>query len=118
MMPLVRLVAATSLGAMLAVVTTGLAAGGLASQGSVMLDLLWGRITLVDIYLAFLFGWVWIAWRERSALRAAAWLLATVVLGSLALWAYVLGAAVRAESAGALVLGPHRVRPSSDTRAG
>jgi hypothetical protein len=113
----VRLVAAASLGAMLAVVTTGLAEGGLLSQGSVILDLLWGRITLVDIYLAFLLGWVWIAWRERSPLRAGAWLLATVVLGSLTLWAYVLGAAVRADSVEALVVGPHRVRPSSARRA-
>ena len=104
----VRLVAAASLGAMIAVVSTGMAEGGLASQGSEMLELLWGRITLVDIYLAFLLGWMWIAWRERSPVRAAAWLVATVVFGSLTLWAYALGAAVRADSIEELLAGPHR----------
>lgn len=31
----------------------GLAAGTFASEGGEILDLLWGRITLVDVYLAF-----------------------------------------------------------------
>jgi hypothetical protein len=111
-MLLVRLTAAAAFGAMIAVVGAGLSAGGLTDEGGQMLDLLWGRITLVDIYLAFLVGWVWIAWRERSAVRAGAWLVATIVLGSLALWAYVLGAALRSTEVSELLVGPQRARPS------
>jgi hypothetical protein len=105
---LIRLLAAFGLAAMTAAIVGGLAVASFTEDGGAILELAWGRVTLLDIYLAFLFGWLWIAWRERSALRAGAWLLATLVTGSLALFAYLLGASLRAHSVTELVVGPAR----------
>ncbi|WP_052664173.1 hypothetical protein [Nitriliruptor alkaliphilus] len=107
----VRLLAATLVGAMVAAIGAGSAAGGFLDDGRVLLDLVWGRVTLVDIYAAFLVGWLWIALRERSAVRAALWLPAVAITGSLALAVYLLGAAIRADDPEQLFLGPHR-RPT------
>jgi hypothetical protein len=70
-------------------------------------------VTLIDIYLAFGLGWLWIAWREASPVRAGMWLAATLVTGSLALFAYLLGASMRADTVTRLVLGPHRSLPTA-----
>jgi hypothetical protein len=93
---------------MVAAILGGFLEGEFLSEGGELLDLVWGRVTLVDIYAAFLVGWLWIALRERSVVRAVAWLPAVVVTGSLALAVYLLGAAVRAEGPEELLLGPRR----------
>ena len=50
----------------------------------------WFVATLFDTYFAFLFFWLWLAWREQHWVRAAAWLIAILLLGNLAMAAYVL----------------------------
>jgi len=50
----------------------------------------WGLTTLVDLYAAFVTVWLWIAWRERSAVARIAWALLIAGLGSMAIAAYVL----------------------------
>jgi hypothetical protein len=104
----IRVVAALGCAMMTATIVAGFATASFTADGAVLLDLVWGRVTLVDIYLAFLFGWLWIAWRERSPVRAALWAAVTVVLGSVALFAYLLGASVRATTTHEVVVGPHR----------
>ena len=104
----IRVVAAVGVAAMTSLIVGGFTVASFTEEGGALLALTWGRVTLIDIYLAFLFGWLWIAWRERSPLRAVLWGLAAVVTGSLALFAYLLGAALRARSTTELVLGPHR----------
>jgi hypothetical protein len=104
----VRLLAAALVGAMGAAIVGGFLEGRFLAEGATLLDLVWGRVTMVDIYAAFLVGWTWIALRERSVVRAALWLPAVLVTGSFAMAVYLLGAAVRAEDAEALLLGPHR----------
>ncbi|MFP4148372.1 MAG: DUF1475 family protein [Nitriliruptoraceae bacterium] len=105
---IVRLVAALGCAAMTAAIVAGFATASFTEEGALLLELTWGRVTLVDIYLAFLFGWLWIAWRERSPVRAALWAVATVITGSVALFGYLLGASLRARTTTELVLGPHR----------
>jgi hypothetical protein len=104
----VRLLAAAGTVTMAVAIVVGFTTASFTEDGAVIVGLVWGRVTLVDIYLAFLFGWLWIAWRERSPGRAAAWLAATVVTGSLALFGYLLLASLRSESIPDLVVGPHR----------
>jgi hypothetical protein len=108
----VRLVAAAACGMMTSTIVAAFSVASFTAEGGLLLELAWGRVTLIDIYLAFLFGWLWIAWRERSPLRAALWAVATVVTGSVALFAYLLGASLRARTSTELVLGPHRRQPA------
>jgi hypothetical protein len=104
----IRLLAAAGTLAMAVAIVLGFATASFTEDGAAIVGLVWGRVTLVDIYLAFLFGWLWIAWRERSTGRAAAWLVATLITGSFALFAYLLLASLRSATVPALVVGPHR----------
>jgi hypothetical protein len=104
----IRLLAAFGTAAMAAAIVGAFSVASFGEQGAVLAELTWGRVTLIDIYLAFVFGWLWVAWRERSTWRAALWLLATLVTGSLALFGYLLGASLRASTVDELVLGPRR----------
>ncbi len=105
---LLRMVAGLGVAAMTSAIVGGFATASFTEEGGALLALTWGRVTLLDIYLAFLFGWLWIAWRERSPLRAALWGVATLITGSLALFGYLLGASLRARTITDVVLGPHR----------
>lgn len=108
MLLVVRLIAAAGTLAMAVAIVVGFATASFSEDGSALVGLTWGRVTLLDLYLAFLFGWLWIAWRERSVVRATLWAVATIVTGSFALFGYLLGASLRADSVTQLVLGPHR----------
>lgn len=50
----------------------------------------WGLATLFDAYFAFLTVWLWIAWRESSALSRGIWLVAILLLGNFAIATYAL----------------------------
>ena len=105
----IRLFAGLTVGAMVAVIAAAFGAASFTGDGAILLDLAWGRVTLVDLYLAFGMMWLWVAFRERSAVRAAAWLLATLTTGSLAIGVYLLWASIRAEDPVELVLGRDRL---------
>lgn len=65
----------------------------------------WGITTLVDLYAGLALVACWIAYRERSAVHAAPWIVGLVLLGNLATLIYVVIAAARAGSMNELILG-------------
>ena len=71
----------------------------------------WFIATLFDAYFGFLWFWIWVAWREGGWLPRLAWLVAILLLGNMAMAAYVL-LALRRLPPGAgvpgLLLGRHR----------
>ena len=50
----------------------------------------WFLATLVDTYLAFFTYWLWVAYKETSALSRLLWLLLIFGLGNMAMAAYML----------------------------
>ena len=50
----------------------------------------WGRATLFDTYFAFLTVYLWIAFKERGLARRIGWFLGVMLLGNIAIAAYVL----------------------------
>ena len=50
----------------------------------------WFVATLFDTYFAFLTFWLWLAWREGSWAARIGWLVAILLLGNIAMAAYVL----------------------------
>jgi len=50
----------------------------------------WFRATLADAYFGFLTVYVWVAYKERTLLARALWLLAFLGLGNIAIAVYVL----------------------------
>ncbi len=89
------LLSATGALVMLGAILYGFATGDFGAEGGQLLDLAWGRVTLIDLYLSFAVFWAWVASRERTWATRLAWLVAIVTLGSLAICAYVALAALR-----------------------
>lgn len=50
----------------------------------------WFIATLFDAYFAFLWFWLWIAYKETSWLARAVWLVLVLALGNIAMAAYML----------------------------
>lgn len=61
-------------------------------------DSWWGITTMVDLYAGLAVIAAWISHRERSALRAAPWILGLVLLGNLTTLAYLVFAGLRSQS--------------------
>ena len=53
-------------------------------------DNLWTIATLIDAYYGFLTFYVWVLWKETRALPRAGWFVAIMLLGNIAMSAYVL----------------------------
>lgn len=68
-------------------------------------DTWWGVTTMVDLYAGLLAVAGWIAYRERSARRAAPWIVGLLLLGNLTTVVYVAFAAARSSSVDQLVRG-------------
>lgn len=101
---ILRVVAPLAALAMAVTVAVGL---GAAPQGAAaeLLDNAWGRVTVIDLYLALGAVWAWIAWRERRAGPAVLWALLLVTTGSVAAWAYIAWRAHEARDVAELLLG-------------
>ena len=104
----VRVVAPLATVAMAATVVVGLAS---AQHGAVaaLLENAWGRVTILDLYLALGAVWTWIVWRERRATSAALWGLLLVGTGSIAVWGYIAWRARTARDVTELLLGPAEI---------
>ena len=62
---------------------------GVFDNRSLMEDV-WFQVTLLDAYLGFLTVYVWIAWKERTALRRSLWFVLVMSFGNMAVSLYVL----------------------------
>jgi hypothetical protein len=87
----------------------GFAFGELGEEGSRLIAMPWGLVTVVEVYagIALFSGWIWA--RERSPAVAGGWVLALCVLGNVIAGIYVALAAARAGgNTTAFWLGPGR----------
>jgi hypothetical protein len=104
-----RLLAPLGSVALLVPVASAIAAGApFGAEGGVILALAWGLVTLVDLGIALVLGWAWIAWREARPLRAVLWLPVVALTGSAGICAYLAVAALRAGTVREVLLGPRR----------
>jgi predicted permease len=53
-------------------------------------DRWWTIATLMDAYFGFMTFYVWVYWKERRALPRLLWFIAIMLLGNMAMSAYVL----------------------------
>lgn len=104
-MTAIRVVAGLGVAAMLAALAYGFTTGDFGAEGSAILDLAWGRVTLIDLYVGLALIGSWIVMREASWPRSLPWLVGLVVLGSLAAALYVLIASLRSRDLRGLMLG-------------
>jgi hypothetical protein len=80
-MKLAKAIALLGTLAMAAVLIYGFAVGDFLAEGAELLRMPWGIVSLVDLYVGFILFSGWIAYRERSWVRAAMWIVLVMVLG-------------------------------------
>jgi predicted membrane-bound dolichyl-phosphate-mannose-protein mannosyltransferase len=73
---------------MLGAIVSGFMTGDFNAEGSILLSIAWGRITLIDIYVSFFVFCGWVIFRERSWWRSIIWIALVIVLGSLTICTY------------------------------
>ena len=76
--------------AMVTALGYGVLEGDFSAEGAVLVDLAWGRVSLVDIYTGVFVFATWIVWREDSMRRATPWLVLLVVFGNFGIAPYLL----------------------------
>lgn len=67
--------------AMTAVLIYGFTIGDFAAEGSQLVRMPWGIVSLVDLYVGFALFSAWIVHREPSAAAAVVWVVLMMVLG-------------------------------------
>lgn len=67
----------------------GFIVGDFLGDGSKLLSMPWGIITLVDIYISFFVFCGWIIYREKSIILSILWTLLVIVLGSFTVCLYL-----------------------------
>jgi len=89
----VMIVAGLGALAMAGILVYGFAVGDFAGEGSRLLAMPWGRVSLVDLYVGFVLFACWILFRDGFTPLSASWIAGVMVLGSLAICLYLLVAA-------------------------
>jgi hypothetical protein len=80
-MRIAKLIALLGLLAMTGVLIYGFTVGSFAEEGSKLLSLPWGIVSLVDLYVGFILFTGWIVYREKSLARSLVWAVLMMVLG-------------------------------------
>ncbi len=80
-MKIAKLIALAGLLAMTGVLVYGFTVGDFFQEGSQLLSMPWGIVSLVDLYAGFALFSVWIVYREKSPLRSVIWVVLMMVLG-------------------------------------
>jgi len=96
-MKIAKAVALLGVLAMTAVLVYAFTTGDLAGEGSVLLSMPWGIVSLVDLYVGFMLFSGWIVYREQSLVRSVVWVVLMMVLGFFTASLYVFIALQRSD---------------------
>ena len=80
-MTLAKMIALLGLLAMSTVLIYGFTVGDFSGEGSKLLSMPWGIVSLVDLYTGFILFSGWIVYREKSVPKAVIWVVLMMVLG-------------------------------------
>jgi FtsH-binding integral membrane protein len=90
-MRLAKIISLLGMLAMTAVLIYGFTVGDFFREGSQLLSMPWGIVSLIDLYTGFILFSLWIIYREKSLPVAILWTIAMMVLGFFAgsLYAFI-----------------------------
>jgi hypothetical protein len=80
-MKIVKVVSLLGLLAMTGILIYGFSVGNFSSEGTKLLTMPWGIVSLVDLYVGFALFSCWIVYREKSVLRSIVWVVLMMTLG-------------------------------------
>ena len=75
---------------MAAMIVFSLITGDFAAEGSILIGMVWGQMSLVDLYVGFLLFYLWIWYREKNVFSKLLWFVLLMTTGSLATALYIL----------------------------
>lgn len=87
-----RILVSLCLITLIATIAYATSVGDFFREGSQLLEMPWGVVTLVDVYAGFALFSGWIVSRERRGWQAACWIVALLLLGNVVSCIYVLAA--------------------------
>jgi hypothetical protein len=88
-MRLAKAIALLGAAAMSAVLIYAFSTGNIGEEGSKLLSMPWGIVSLVDLYVGFALFSGWIVYRERSLVPSVIWVMLMMVLGFFTASVYV-----------------------------
>ncbi len=97
-MKLIRLFAWISSLVMTFMIIFSLLTGNFFEHGSILMGLVWGQMSLVDLYVGFFLVYLWIYYKESRLLPRLIWAILLIVTGSLATALYILIESYRAKT--------------------
>ena len=80
-MTIIKIIALIGVAAMTVVIATGFFIGDFNREGTVLLSMPWGIVSMVDLYTGFTLFSCWIAYREKSMVRSIIWIFFMMTLG-------------------------------------
>ena len=80
-MTIAKVIALIGLLAMTGILIYGFTVGDFFTEGSRLLAMPWGIVSLVDLYVGFALFSCWIAFREKKLLPSIIWIVLMMVLG-------------------------------------
>jgi hypothetical protein len=67
----------------------GFVAGDFFKEGSILMSLAWGKVSLIDVYIGFFLFSGWVIFREDNWLASASWIILIMILGNFITCLYV-----------------------------
>ncbi|MBK6963229.1 MAG: DUF1475 family protein [Bacteroidales bacterium] len=61
----------------------GFIEGDFFKEGSLLFSMVWGKVSLIDVYIGFFLFSAWVLYREEKLMTSALWILSIMVLGNL-----------------------------------
>ena len=89
-MTLAKIVTVLGVLAMSGVILFAFATGDFAAEGSTLLSMAWGQVSMVDLYVGFILFSGWIIYREKSLVRSIVWVFFMMTMGNLTASLYAL----------------------------
>jgi len=80
-MKAIRVISALGVLAMAGIIGYAFTIGDFAAEGSKLLAMPWGIVSLVDLYVGFTLFSIWIVYREKSLAVAVVWVFFMMTLG-------------------------------------
>lgn len=80
-MKIVKVIALLGVLAMSGILVYGFTIGNFSGEGTKLLAMPWGIVSLVDLYVGFTLFSAWIVYREKTLLPSLIWVVLMMVLG-------------------------------------
>jgi hypothetical protein len=80
-MKIAKVISLIGLAAMTGILVYGFTIGDFSAEGTRLLSMPWGIVSLVDLYVGFSLFSCWIVFREKSLLPSIIWVVLMMVLG-------------------------------------